>query len=76
MKILICNDGKHAHYYQRMAWVNAFMAAGHQVVFWDKQMANVFDAFEISQPDIFLGQSYNLDDATIKCIKERQMRSI
>lgn len=71
MKILICNDGKHAHYYQRMAWVNAFMAAGHQVVFWDKQMANVFDAFEISQPDIFLGQSYNLDDATIKCIKER-----
>jgi len=71
MKILICNDGRHAHFFQRVSWANAFKKAGHDVFFWEKQKIPAFDAFDLADPDIFLGQSYNLDEATIKCIKER-----
>lgn len=71
MKILICNDGRHAHYFQRVSWANAFKVAGHEVFFWEKQNTSAFDAFDQAEPDIFLGQAYNLDQATIKCIKER-----
>jgi len=71
MKILICNDGRHAHFFQRLSWANAFKQAGHDVFFWEKQTTSAFDAFDKSEPDIFLGQSYNLDEPTIKCIKER-----
>jgi hypothetical protein len=71
MKILICSDGMHAHYFQRLSWANAFGHSGHEVFFWDKTKTSAFDAFDRSEPDIFMGQSYNLDDATIKCIKER-----
>ena len=71
MKILICNDGRHAHFFQRVSWANAFQQAGHEVFFWEKQTTSAFDAFDKAQPDIFLGQAYNLDEATIKCLKER-----
>lgn len=71
MKILISNDGRHAHYYQRMAWANAFMACGLDVAVWDINTTPVFDVFDKFEPDIFMGQAYNLDSATIKCIKER-----
>ena len=71
MKVLICNDGRHAHYYQRMAWANAFDSCGIETAFWDKNTIPAFDVFDHFEPDIFLGQSYNLDEATIKCIYER-----
>lgn len=71
MKILISSDGRHAHYYQRMSWAKAFVASGHTAVMWDIKNVNPFDAFDTFEPDIFLGQLYNLDSATIKCIKER-----
>jgi hypothetical protein len=71
MKILICNDGRHAHFFQRMSWANALTAAGHQVFLWEKDTMPAFDAFDTCEPDIFLGQAYNLDEATIKCVKER-----
>ena len=71
MKVLISNDGRHAHYYQRMAWANAFQSCGFQVALWEKNSTSAFDVFDRFEPDIFLGQSYNLDYPTIKCIKER-----
>lgn len=71
MKILICSDGRHAHFFQRLSWANAFNDCGHDVFLWDKHTVPAFDMFDMCEPDIFLGQSYNLDDATIKCIKER-----
>lgn len=71
MKILIANDGKHAHYYQRMAWAKAFEAMGIQAAFWNIQNTPAFDVFDRFEPDVFLGQSYNLDKATVKCIYER-----
>jgi hypothetical protein len=71
MKILICSDGLHAHYFQRMSWANAFAATGHQVALWDYKTVPAFDMFDNFEPDVFLGQSYNLDEATLKCIAER-----
>lgn len=71
MKVLISNDGIHAHYYQRMAWASAFQACGFRVGFWNLDNSSAFDVFDKFEPDIFLGQSYNLNEAIIKCIKER-----
>lgn len=71
MKVLISGDGMHAHHYQRMAWANAFMACGINVAMWDVKKTPAFDVFDQFEPDIFMGQAYNLDSATIKCIKER-----
>tara|TARA_R110002012_G_scaffold130195_1_gene282638 strand:- start:493 stop:1536 length:1044 start_codon:yes stop_codon:yes gene_type:complete len=71
MKVMISNDGGHAHFFQRKAWANAFNAVGIQAALWDCKSVSAFDAFDGFEPDIFLGQAYNLDDATIKCIYER-----
>jgi len=71
MKILISSDGLHAHFYQRSAWAKAFEAIGIQAELWDCKHVPAFHAFEQFEPDLFLGQSYNLDPALIKCIKNR-----
>lgn len=71
MKVMISSDGKHAHFFQRMAWVNAFHACGIEAQLWDCNQISAFDAFDSFEPDIFLGQSYNLDPSTFKCIAER-----
>ena len=71
MKILISNDGTHAHFFQRMSWLNAFKSCGFTVGMWDCKNVPAFDVFDKFEPDIFLGQSYNLDEALIKCIYER-----
>lgn len=72
MKILISSDGYHAHYYQRMSWVNAFSKMhGVTVALWDINSVSAFDAFDGFEPDIFLGQLYNLTPTVVKCIKER-----
>lgn len=71
MKILIGSDGKHAHYYQRMAWATAFVESDFQVSMWDCKNVPAFDVFDTFEPDIFLGQAYNLDTSLLKCIYER-----
>jgi|TARA_Y100001947_G_scaffold155412_1_gene161394 hypothetical protein len=71
MKVLISNDGTHAHYYQRMAWANALQSSGIQTALWNCKTVPAFDVFDSFEPDIFLGQSYNLTPDVIKCIYER-----
>lgn len=71
MRILISSDGIHAHYYQRMAWANAFSSMGFQVHVWDINKTNPFDMFDLFQPDVFLGQAYNLNKSLVRCIEER-----
>ena len=71
MKVMICSDGPHAHFFQRSSWANAFNACGIEAVLWDCKAVSAFDAFDSFEPDIFLGQSYNLDSAIVKCITER-----
>ena len=71
MKIMIASDGPHAHYYERMAWAKAFNACQNEVSVWDINQPPAFDAFDKFEPDIFLGQSYNMDRSVYQCIKER-----
>lgn len=72
MKILIANDcGKSAHYYERLGLARAFTACGHECIIWDTNTKSEFDAFDEFEPDIFIGQSYRITNALIRCIKER-----
>lgn len=71
MRILIANDGMNAHFFERMAWANAFTHAGYECVVYNCRELKAFDVFDRFKPDIFIGQLYNIDEATIKCLQER-----
>lgn len=71
MTILIANDGYHAHYFERKSWYNALTSAGIQCAFYNCKENDAFDVFDRINPSIFIGQLYNLDKATVKCIQER-----
>jgi hypothetical protein len=71
MKIMISNDGPHAHYYIRLGWAKVFQAIGHDVTIWDINTKSAYDAFDEFEPDLFMGQTYNLDRSLFNCIKER-----
>lgn len=71
MRILISNDNKNAHYYIRMGYARALVASGHEVIVWELSQKSAFDMFDEFQPDLFWGQTYNLNESIIKCIEER-----
>ena len=71
IRVMIASDGTHAHLYQRMAWANAFAMCSCKVYIWDINKVTAFDAFDAFEPDIFMGQTYNISKGLIKCIKER-----
>lgn len=52
-------------------WARCFAAAGHQVAVWDASKKSAFDAFGEYEPDLFLGTTFELDNATEKCIRAR-----
>ena len=71
MKVLISHDGgMNAHWFDRTGVAKVLQYCGHQVVWWDCKNKPAFDIFNEAGPfDIFWGQTYNLDRATIKCLK-------
>lgn len=71
MKIMIANDGPSAFYYIRLGLARAFTAAGHNVTIWDITQQPANDAFDEVQPDLFLGQTYNINRSLLNAIKER-----
>lgn len=71
MKILISNDSPMAHFFIRLGICRAFVAASHECIMWDINKKPAFDAFDEFEPDLFIGQSYNLNSAVAKCITER-----
>ena len=71
MKIMISSDGPHAHFYIRVGWIRVFQSLGHDAILWDIGTKSSFDAFDEFEPDIFIGQTYNLDRGVFSCIKER-----
>ena len=71
MKILISSDGPHAHYHIRMSWARVFQYMGHDVELWDKDSVPAYDVFDEYEPDLFMGQTYNLNRSVFQCIKER-----
>ena len=72
LKILIANDGYHAHFFERVSWLQAFNnISGVSAMMYDCKNSSAFDVFNSFNPDIFIGQLYNLDEPTFRCIKSR-----
>jgi hypothetical protein len=72
MKILISDDsGGTAHFFIRLGMARALVASGHEVVLWDVRSKSAFDAFDEFKPDIFMGQTYNVDDGLVKVLTNR-----
>lgn len=71
-KVVIQSDNGNAHYYQRLAWANALNSLpNYEAKLWWSDEVTAYDMFDRYNPDIFLGQTYNLTNPIIKCIKER-----
>lgn len=70
MNILIRHEHNASHYIYS-GILNSFTSQGHKCAFWSPESLSAFDAFDLFEPDLFIGQGYNLDRATIKCIKLR-----
>ena len=71
MRVMISSDGSTAHFFIRKGWARAFSYAGHETILWDIKTKNAFDAFDELEPDLFIGQTYNIDESLIKCISAR-----
>lgn len=71
MRILIANDGPSAFYYIRLGYARVFSSMGHEVALWDINNKPAMDVFDEFQPDLFMGQSYNLNRSIVNAIKER-----
>ena len=69
MKILL-TEGNGAAKVYRQGWANAFSFAKHECVFWNVETTPAFDAFDYD-PDFFIGTTWELNAATIQCIKDR-----
>lgn len=70
LKILCRYDPSGPHYV-RSGWGKAFKAAGCDFRFWVPDSKSAFDAFSDFEPDIFLGTTYDMDRALVKCITAR-----
>jgi hypothetical protein len=53
----------------RAGWIRAFNHLGHQAAFWKPQLKSIHDAWSEFRPDLFIGTTYDLDDAVEKCIR-------
>ena len=60
----------HALNYISKGWKNSLEASGHEWKWWGIEKP-AFDAFDEYEPDMFIGTTYDLDRATMKCISAR-----
>lgn len=71
MRVMFSIDGYTAHYYIRLGVAKVLKLMGHDVILWDINKKSVFDAFDEYEPDLFIGQTFNVNKALIKCLEER-----
>ena len=63
MRVMVTDDFPGcAHYYQRLAWLNAFSSFGMETRLCTLGKESFIDVLEEFEPDILLGQSYNLKE--------------
>ena len=60
-----------ANYFITKGWMASLATKGNQISLWDSDSTPTFDAFDVSNPDVFVGTTYDLDSSTVKCILER-----
>ena len=68
---ILCNHTPSAPHFIRSGWGRVFTALGHQFRFWNPEQQGAFDAFDSFNPDIYLGTTYELSRAVVKCIRKR-----
>lgn len=71
MKVLIANSGYSAHYYERLGLSRSANYSGHESLIFDTRAISPFDIFDSYEPDIFIGQGFELNSSFLQCIKER-----
>ena len=78
MRIAIADDsrGSNAHTYIRAGLAKAFAGSGHDCVIWDIYAKPALDFFEEFSPDIFIGQTYNLERGIMKALVKYQPKVI
>lgn len=62
--------------YVRTGWGRVFAACGHRFMFWKPELKSAFDAFSEFEPDVFIGTTYDLDNAQHKCIASRPQMKV
>ena len=61
MRVMVTDDFPGcAHYYQRLAWLNAFSSFGVETRLCALDKEDFLDVLEEFEPDILMSQSYNL----------------
>lgn len=73
MKIIFADDSQisqNAWSFIRLGWVRAFDLAGFEVKLWDIHKEPAMDIFDRFHPDLFIGQTYNLERGIIKALNE------
>jgi hypothetical protein len=69
MKFL-CRHEQFASFFIYRGLAAALSDMGNQFAMWNTEQYSAFDIFDLIKPDVFIGQGYNLDRATIKCLNE------
>ena len=67
----LCLYKPNGEYYRHLGFANALRQCGHQFVFWNPQDKPAHDIFAEYEPNVFIGTTFDLDRATINCIKMR-----
>lgn len=71
MKILCRNEPMASHFiYAGLG--SELNHQGHNFGIWNVKQHSAFDVFNGFKPDVFIGQGYNLDRATLKCLNARK----
>lgn len=71
MKVLISTENaQHGHYWERLGLARA-ISTTYGCQLWNLDSISVFDMFDSYQPDIFITQSYNLNESVLNVLKER-----
>lgn len=68
---ILCQSVNCAPRCVRIGWGHAFINAGNEFFFWEKENAAIFDAMSQINPDIFICNTYDVDEAIFRCIKAR-----
>lgn len=71
MKRFLFRKFPSANYFITKGWMASLATKGNQISLWDSDSTPTFDAFDVSNPDVFVGTTYDLDSSTVKCILER-----
>lgn len=75
MKVLCLHTPSGPHHV-RSGWGRALAACGHEFRFWNREQKNAHDIFSEYNPDWFIGTTYDLDRAQVKCIAARPQMKV